>query len=420
MNDQRSHSDRTQPLPEYLAVLVRRGVLDEITARRIELYRITRGDHDIYSAEFTTEPTDPDQTFDNFLRCRGNSFALDLAITVASKSPSQLPYNPIYIYGDVGLGKTHLLNAIANSASEKSLLKLNTADLELELDRALRLGKRAELRRKLTSADILLVDDIQLCEGRDEFQRDLFSILNHMTRSRRWVVITSDVPPTELAGIEKRLLSRLAGGVIVGLQMGDREERSHFVRQCFGEQEVPDEVVTHLAEFVTDNFRRLKAVVTRLLAASELTHEDITLEAARLITDPSRPPVEKPTESDITEPPPDSPPSTAAVHHEIASPEDAAESPTMGDLWDNPLYEPPSHPSPRRDLSESTAIRFKEMLAEAETEAEQALALQIALGERIRQLRKEAGESDSVKRLEEALALVREGKTEEAVRLISS
>lgn len=403
-------------MPEYLAVLVRRGVLDETTARRIELYRITRGDHDSYPTNLMVEPADPDQTFENFLRCRGNSFALDLAITVAFKSPSQFPYNPIYIYADVGLGKTHLLNAIANAASEKSLLKLNTADLELELDRALRYGKRAELRSKLTSVDILLVDDIQLCEGREEFQRELFSVLNHMTRDHRWVVITSDVSPTDLAGIEKRLLTRLAGGVIVGLQMGDRDERINFVRQCFGERDVSHEVVTHLAECVTDNFRRLKAAVTQLLAACELGREEITLESARLITGPVEPAVSTASASDVREP----------WSENYADEADAYVEPTIPaehekDLWEPPVYEAhTSRPHAPKDLSESAAVRFKEMLAEAETEAEQALALQIALGERIRQLRKEGADSEAVKRLEEALGLVREGKTEDAVRLISS
>ena len=108
---------------------------------------------------------------------------------------------------------------------DKEVLLVNTADLETELERAERLKSRAELREWLASAEILLVDDIQLCEGRENLQRDLFSVLNHMTKTPRWVVISSDVPPTHLAGMESRLLSRLRGGVIVSLQMGDRNER---------------------------------------------------------------------------------------------------------------------------------------------------------------------------------------------------
>jgi hypothetical protein len=418
MNDQSTQSNRTPPLPEYLAVLVRRGVLDEITARRIELYRITRGTPDSYPAELLVEPTDPAQTFETFIRCRGNSFALDLAFTVASKPPSHLPFNPIYIYGDVGLGKTHLLNAIANAAQDQAVLKLNIADLELELDRALRLGKRAELRRTLTSVDILLVDDIQLCEGRDEFQKELFAILNHMTRGRRRVVITSDVAPTELAGIENRLLSRLSGGVIVGLQMCDRDERVNFVRHCFGDRQVADEVVAHLAEYVTENFRRLKGAVSQLVASCELAHEEITIQAARVVT--GSPALEVNDDSEDTLNVEPYQPGNESLVEEYP-PVRTVERDTSADddLWDNIVDERPESHAPR-DFSESAAIRFKEMLAEAETEAEQALALQIALGERIRQLRKEGADPESVRRLERALALVREGQTEEAVRLISS
>jgi chromosomal replication initiator protein len=115
------------------------------------------------------DPPDPNLTFDNYVVTKGNSFAVELAGTVASKSPSQLPYNPLYLYGDVGLGKTHLLSAIANAAEDKEVLLLNTADLETELERAERLKSRAELREWLTSVEILLVDDIQLCEGREDF-----------------------------------------------------------------------------------------------------------------------------------------------------------------------------------------------------------------------------------------------------------
>ena len=118
---------------------------------------------------------------------------MELARTVAFKSPSQLPYNPLYLYGDVGLGKTHLLSAIVNAAEDKEVLLFNTSDLETELERAERLQSRAELREWLTSVEILLVDDIQLCEGREDLQRDIFSVLNHMIKAHRWVVISSDV-----------------------------------------------------------------------------------------------------------------------------------------------------------------------------------------------------------------------------------
>jgi len=224
-------------LPDFLRVSVLRGVLDERTAERVELYRRTRGLGFFESqSAFLNDPPDPDLTFDNFVVCKGNSFALELAHTVVTKSSSRSPYNPLYIYGDIGLGKTHLLSAIANAAEDKRVLLLNVSDFETEVERANRLCKRAELRDWLYSAEILLLDDIQLCESREDVQRDLFAVLNYMMRTRRWVVITSDVPPTRLAGVESRLLSRLGAGVIVSLHMGDRIERRAFVESFLDER----------------------------------------------------------------------------------------------------------------------------------------------------------------------------------------
>lgn len=397
-------------LPDFLEVSILKGVIDERTARRVELFRRSRGlgPYESQSA-FLNDPPDPGLTFDNLVVCKGNSFAVELAKTVSYKSPSRLPYNPLYFYADIGLGKTHLLSAIANAAVERRVLLLNVADLELEVERAIRLHKRAELREWLLTAEILLLDDIQLCEGREDVQRDLFAVLNHMLRAHRWVVITSDVPPTRLAGVESRLLSRLGAGVIVSLHMGDRNECRDLIKSFVQDRPMPEEIIDYLAENVTENVRGLKAAVAQLLTLSAGTDAPLTLDMAR----------------------------TVVPAHEAHGPLPAQEDsvPTGSQL---PQAERGSRAqAPVNRIREMLAgaeyvirhflqfqpyevDRFKEMLATAESKEEQALALQIALGTRIRQLRGEGGDPDTLNRLEQALDLLREGKMEQAVEWIST
>ncbi|MFH1116865.1 MAG: DnaA/Hda family protein [Pseudomonadota bacterium] len=376
--------DGSLRLPEFLRVSVEKGIIDERTAYRLELHRRTRdaGNAGIQSA-FLNDPPDPDLTFDTYLVCKGNSFAVELARTIAAQPHSRLPYNPLYLYGDIGLGKTHLLSAIANEAHESQALLVNTADLEAELQRAQRLKLRAELRQWLISVDILLIDDIQLCEGREDLQRDIFSIVSYMTKAHRLVVISSDVPPTRLAGVESRLLSRLEGGVIVSLQMGDKTERRNLVEHFLDKRPMSHEVIDYVAGNVTDNVRRLKAVVTQLLTLHETLDEPLTVDLVRSL---------------VPEPKP-------ATSHTLP----AGKNVVPAEIERKPARK-----------TASRADRFKEMLAGAESEAEQALALQIALGERIRELRNTSGGQESIRQLENALSLLRDGKLEEAIRCIST
>ncbi|MEW6137753.1 MAG: DnaA/Hda family protein [Thermodesulfobacteriota bacterium] len=383
--DAKPKQPELRDLPDFLQFSVRKGIVDERTAHRIELYRRIRGLGKYESrTALMNDPVDPNLTFENYVVCKGNSFAVELAKTVAHKTATRLPYNPLYLYGDIGLGKTHLLSAIANAAIEKDVLLVNTADLDRELERAERLKCRAELTEWLVSVEILLVDDIQLCEGRENLQRDLFSVLNHMTRAHRWVVICSDVPPTRLAGVESRLLSRLGGGVIVSLQMGDRTERRDLIRHFMGERSFPQDVVDYLAENITDNVRRLKAAVAQLLALVDGMGNPLDVDLARAVVPLQR-----------ESPPPEKPSSTVS----------------KGDVSNKPQ---PAPPPPSR------ANRFREMLASADSEEEQVLALQIALGERIRELRNEGADQKSLRQLERALELLRDGNMEEAIKCISN
>lgn len=309
-------------------------------------------------------------TFETFVSCRANDFLLEVARVVATEGDRRPMYNPLYIYGEVGMGKTHLLSAIANRAQARRAVLMNVADLDAELEYAERLRARAELRRWLSDADVLLIDDIQLCKGREDVQRELFALFNRALRERRSLVIASDVPPTRLRDVENRLLSRLGSGVMLGLQLGDKAARLEILRRFLAGRWLADEVLDYLAEHVTDNVRRLKGAAAQLLATQERIGAPADLTLARAVV---------PLESDLRTsrllPPPD------------------AEAVEPG-------------------------LRFKEMLAGAETEEEQALALQIALGERARELRASNGSEELLQRLERALALLREGKRDQALVVI--
>jgi chromosomal replication initiator protein DnaA len=306
------NSQRKKPaeedLPLFFQECVEQGIVDQKTAFRIEEFRqnsgvgVARALHEFGLSPQSWErgqagsdpssnnlpllqiPPNPRLTFDSFFPCKANSFPLDVARLVAREDHARLAYNPLYLYSDVGLGKTHLLSAIANTAQEKSTVYLfNTADLDVEYERICRRGFRAEFRKWFTSASLLLIDDIQLCEGNEALQRELFAILNHMLRSGNNVVISSDVPPTRLHGIEERLLSRLGAGVIVGLNMANKAERIALLQNFLQDQPIPLEVFEYLAEQVTDSIRHLKAVAKQLSAMCDHLQIEINLHLARAI-----------------------------------------------------------------------------------------------------------------------------------------
>jgi chromosomal replication initiator protein DnaA len=374
---------RLNGLPEFLRVSVEKGLVDEATARRIELYRRTRT---------TAEPEeifdvldmkpDPEMTFAAYVPCRGNAFALELAKIVASNVPKKVPYNPICIYSDVGIGKTHLLSAIANEAKGRSALLVNTVDLAADFEKARKNSKDSSLRQWLGSMDILLIDDIQLCEGDERLQIDLFSILNHMITDGRWVVISSDAYPTRLVGLESRLISRLRGGVIVGLQMPDEAERLEILLHLTQDCPLPHDVLAYVAANVNESIRQLKATVAQLKLLASSCNSRITPDVARMAIYPT----------EMSAPAP-------VLNSE------SPQAPAASDADD-------------RSRPILAADRFKKMLATAETEAEQVLALQIALGERIRQLRNSDCDGASIAKLENALTMLRDGNMEEAVKCL--
>jgi chromosomal replication initiator protein len=359
-------------LPTDLEDAVGQGIVDPSTAARLAALRAQQGEvvEDPYRPLLLGEPPDPSMTFETMIPFRVNAFAMDVARVVAEHGGARALYNPLYCYAEVGLGKTHLLSAVAHGAQGRRVLMANAADVDAELRRATRLGREGELRSWIIEHDLFLLDDVQLCEGNEALQREVFAIINHMMKRRKSVVFSSDVPPTRLTGIEARLTSRLGGGPIVALNNGDRDEREQLLLRFLGDQ-MPPEVVAYLADNVKDNVRRLKGAALQVLSMSQAGKVPADVSMARLVV---------PLPEDLVP--------RHRVEPEAAS---LAGKFAGGD-------------------------RFKEMLASAETEEEQILAFQIALSERVRQLKEQGAGKEVLGKLQQALAALRDGKLGEALR----
>lgn len=414
----------TTELPFFLQRCIDEGLIEEDKARSIDAFRRSSGLRlaqslneagvlpvgasvdDLAGSESGPElcdpllfpvPPSPTMTFDSFVVCQANTFPIELAKTVATDQSRRAAYNPLYLYGPVGSGKTHLLSAVANVVGESSLL-VNTEDLNVEHERACRLRCRAEMRRWLGSFDLLMLDDIQACEGNEDLQRELFSLLNHHVRAGKAAVIASDVPPTRLRGMESRLISRLGGGVIVALQLPDQEERREILKRLDGGELFTNEVLDYMSDRVRSNVRGLKAVGKQLVALARTTSTDIDIDLVRAVV---------PEPMDMVHPfEPASPPEATTARPAAAAGHSTTEAePAAGASTD---------PGTAPEESAQQATRFKQMLAEAETEEEQALALQIALGERVRELRAKDQPTPELRKLEDVLRHLRDGRLHEA------
>jgi chromosomal replication initiator protein len=230
-------------------------------------------------------------TFETFVLGPSNRFAHAAAMAVAEAAPSKA-YNPLFIYGGVGLGKTHLLYAIASHMMRLSpalRVKYVTSEAFVtEFIRAIREGKGYTFQRTYRGNDVLLVDDIQFLAGKEETQTEFFHTFNDLHRSERQIVIASDRPPQELAGLEDRLRNRFRWGLCVDIQPPDLETRIAIlqmkaIRDALA---VPDSVVTFIAEKFDSNIRELEGALLRVAAFASLSRLpiDVTL-AERALED---------------------------------------------------------------------------------------------------------------------------------------
>jgi chromosomal replication initiator protein len=227
----------------------------------------------------------PKYTFDTFVCGAGNQFAHAAAQAVANKPATN--YNPLFIYGGVGLGKTHLLTAIGNhilSDNGKARICLYTSEKFMnEMINCIRYKKMEEFRNKFRSMDVLLIDDIQFMAGKEATQEEFFHTFNALHESHKQIVVTSDKFPKDMAGLEERLRSRFEWGLIADIQPPDIETKMAILKRKseIDTIHLPDDVALFLASSSTSNVRELEGMLIRLGAYASLTGSEITLSMAK-------------------------------------------------------------------------------------------------------------------------------------------
>jgi chromosomal replication initiator protein len=240
----------------------------------------------------------PRYTFESFVVGPSNQFANAAAKTVAEQPGSV--YNPLFIYGGVGLGKTHLINAIGNfivdNVSGLSVLYVPIEQFTNEVVAAIRHQKMAELKEKYRNVDVLLVDDIQFISGKVVVQEELFHTFNHLYDKQKQIVMASDRPPKEIQDIPDRLKTRFSMGLIADIQPPEYETRIAILNKKAEKEKIklPEEVCHWLAKKIKSNIRELEGCLIKLAAHSSLTGTPINLDMAKtvlkdVISDEDRP-----------------------------------------------------------------------------------------------------------------------------------
>lgn len=237
------------------------------------------------NGEEVSAPLDPRFTFDNFVVGKPNEFAFAAARRVA-ESP-QVPFNPLFLYGGVGLGKTHLMHAIAweirRRDPSRRVIYLSAEKFMYQFIRAVRFRDTMAFKEQFRSVDVLMIDDVQFIAGKDATQEEFFHTFNALVDQNRQVVISADKSPADLAGLEERLRSRLGWGLVADIHPTTYELRLGIL-QSKAERlslPIPDKVLEFLAHKIASNVRELEGALNRIVAHAQLVGRAITLETTQ-------------------------------------------------------------------------------------------------------------------------------------------
>ena len=250
---------------------------DKLDARVKELEARSSGD--------TSALLNPKYTFDTYVVGSSNRFAHAVSLAVA-EVPAKA-YNPLFIYGGVGLGKTHLMHAIGHYAHElypdMKILYITSEDFTNQLVSAMQTNQNQQFRDRFRNVDILMVDDIQFIAGKHGTEEEFFHTFNHLREAGKQIVMTSDKPPKEIQKLEERLCSRFEGGLVADIQRPDFETRLAILRKKaeFEHLNIDGEILALIAEKIDTNIRELEGSLTRLTAYSSLTRRPIDMQLAR-------------------------------------------------------------------------------------------------------------------------------------------
>ncbi len=224
-------------------------------------------------------------TFDEFVAGSSNQFAYAAAMAVANNPATT--YNPLFIYGGVGLGKTHLVNAIGNAILKKSpqmrICYYTSEKFMNELINSLRYNRMDEFRNKFRSMDVILIDDIQFIAGKERTQEEFFHTFNALYESHKQIIVTSDKFPKDIPGLEERLRSRFEWGLIADIQPPDVETKLAILKMKAEHNsiKIPEDVALFLANSICNNVRELEGYLIRIGAYASLTSVPVSLEMAR-------------------------------------------------------------------------------------------------------------------------------------------
>ena len=248
--------------------------LEVLSGNEADAYRSSRGQEEPFMFN-------PQFTFDRFVVGSSNRFAHAAAVAVAN-NPAEA-YNPLFIYGQSGLGKTHLLYAIAGEIHRQhpdfKIVYIKGDQFTNELIASLQEGKNVEFRNKYRNADLFLVDDIQFIAGKQSTQEEFFHTFNSLYEAKKQLVLTSDRPPNEMQLLEDRLKTRFEWGLLADIQPPDYETRMAIIKNkaySLG-LHLPDDVCSYIAENITTNVRQIEGTVKKIMAYRDLTGNEVDL-----------------------------------------------------------------------------------------------------------------------------------------------
>jgi chromosomal replication initiator protein len=263
---------------EYEPVLEERPSLRTQTESFDRGYTSTDSPADVYEPPSRPSNMNPRYLFDTFVVGSGNRLANAACLAVAEK-PARA-YNPLFLYGGVGLGKTHLLHAIGNACHQRGLhvLYVSSEEFTNDMINAIRTHTNQAFREKYRSADVLLVDDIQFIAGKESTQEEFFHTFNTLHGQDKQIIVSSDRPPKSLNTLDERLRSRFEWGLTADIQPPDLETRLAILRSKAerNSRQIPDEILETIARRVQSNIRELEGALNRVLAFSDLSGTMLT------------------------------------------------------------------------------------------------------------------------------------------------
>lgn len=249
-----------------------------------EIPKVTPKKQNLVVNDEMSATLNPKYTFDSFVIGNSNRFAHAASLAVA-ESPAKA-YNPLFIYGGVGLGKTHLMHAIGSyikqANSKSKVVYVSSEKFTNELINSIKDDKNVEFRNKYRNVDVLLIDDIQFIAGKESTQEEFFHTFNALHDANKQIILSSDRPPKEIPTLEDRLRSRFEWGLIADIQPPDFETRIAILKKKADVENlnIPNEVMVYIATQIKSNIRELEGALIRIVAYSSLTNKEISVDLA--------------------------------------------------------------------------------------------------------------------------------------------